>query len=84
MLILEVSLTKHNFKGLKCPLPVLKAKRVIKNMEPNEEQVFLCDDPASPIDFSIYVIQRICIYVLKKIKIPLFLRFQKINSYAFL
>ena len=52
MLILEVSLIKHNFKGLKCPLPVLKAKRVIKNMEPNEEQVFLCDDPASPLDFK--------------------------------
>ena len=52
MLISEVALIKHNFKGLKCPLPVLKAKRVIKNMEPNEEQVFLCDDPASPIDFK--------------------------------
>ena len=45
-------MTKHNFIGLKCPLPVLRAKRVIKNMEPKEEQVFLCDDPASPIDFK--------------------------------
>jgi Predicted redox protein, regulator of disulfide bond formation len=38
--------------GLKCPLPVLKAKRVIKNIDFNEEHIFICDDPASPIDFK--------------------------------
>ena len=42
----------HNFNGLKCPIPVLKAKRVIKSMSKKEEQTFLCDDPASPIDFK--------------------------------
>ena len=41
----------HDYTGLKCPLPVLKAKRVIKNINVNDEHVFICDDPASPIDF---------------------------------
>lgn len=40
-----------DFIGLKCPLPVLKAKRVIKIMEKGEKHTFLSDDPASPIDF---------------------------------
>ena len=42
----------HDYTGLKCPLPVLKAKRIIKEMKCDEEKVFLCDDPASPIDFK--------------------------------
>ena len=42
----------HDFKGLKCPLPVLKAKRIIKVMKDNEDHTFICDDPASPIDFK--------------------------------
>ena len=41
-----------NFTGLKCPLPVLKAKRVIKKMKTGDKHIFLCDDPASPIDFE--------------------------------
>ena len=43
---------KHDFTGLKCPLPVLKAKRVLKQLKKGEKVVFISDDPASPIDFS--------------------------------
>ena len=43
---------EHDFSGLKCPLPVLKAKRVLKNLEKGEKVTFISDDPASPIDFS--------------------------------
>ena len=43
---------KSDFTGLKCPLPVLKAKRVIKNLKQGESHQFLSDDPGSPIDFS--------------------------------
>ncbi len=43
---------KSDFTGLKCPLPVLKAKRVIKKMKKGESHQFLSDDPTSPIDFS--------------------------------
>ena len=41
-----------DFTGLKCPLPVLKAKRVIKSMGFGDSYVFISDDPGSPIDFS--------------------------------
>ena len=49
---MEGYLNTHDYTGLKCPLPVLKAKRVIKNIDFNEEHIFICDDPASPIDFK--------------------------------
>ena len=38
--------------GLKCPLPVLKARRVIKAMSAGAELVVLADDPAAPLDFD--------------------------------
>ena len=43
---------EHDFTGLKCPLPVLKAKRVLKSLEKGNKVAFISDDPASPIDFS--------------------------------
>tara|TARA_Y100001954_G_C15653082_1_gene523715 strand:- start:528 stop:743 length:216 start_codon:yes stop_codon:yes gene_type:complete len=45
-------LKKSDFTGLKCPLPILKAKRVIKKMKKGELHQFLSDDPGSLIDFS--------------------------------
>ena len=43
---------EYDFTGLKCPLPVLKAKRVLKNLAKGKKVVFISDDPASPIDFT--------------------------------
>ena len=43
---------EHDFTGLKCPLPVLKAKRVLKYLVSGKKVVFISDDPASPIDFT--------------------------------
>ena len=43
---------EHDFTGLKCPLPVLKAKRELKNLKKGDQIIFISDDPASPIDFS--------------------------------
>jgi tRNA 2-thiouridine synthesizing protein A len=43
---------EYDFTGLKCPLPVLKAKRVLKNLDKGKTVVIISDDPASPIDFS--------------------------------
>ncbi len=42
---------EYDFTGLKCPLPVLRAKRVLKNLAKGKKVVFISDDPASPIDF---------------------------------
>ena len=43
---------EHDFTGFKCPLPVLKAKRVMKNLAQGKKVIFISDDPASPIDFT--------------------------------
>lgn len=38
--------------GLKCPLPVLKARRRISDIRSGEQLVVLADDPAAPLDFA--------------------------------
>ena len=41
-----------NFIGLKCPLPVLKANKILKNDKKNKIFEFLCDDVSAPSDFQ--------------------------------
>ena len=41
-------------KGLRCPLPVLKAKKAIKSLEPGDLICILSNDPASKRDFPAY------------------------------
>ena len=41
-----------DFRGLKCPLPVLKARRSLGQISSGQEAEFLADDPASPIDMA--------------------------------
>ena len=38
--------------GLRCPLPVLKARRQIGQMLAGAVLVVMADDPASPLDFD--------------------------------
>ena len=38
--------------GMKCPLPVLKARRQINQMAPRSVLKVTADDPASPLDFE--------------------------------
>ncbi|MBL4666362.1 MAG: sulfurtransferase TusA family protein [Sneathiella sp.] len=38
--------------GLNCPLPVLKAKKAIKDLQPGDTLIVLATDPASSIDFN--------------------------------
>lgn len=38
--------------GLKCPLPVLKARRRINQIAAGAVLVVLADDPAAPLDFD--------------------------------
>ena len=51
MIFIGENMKLHDFTGLKCPIPVLKAKG-LSNMTKNEQQIFLSDDPASPPDFK--------------------------------
>ena len=38
--------------GLKCPLPVLKAQRQLRDMAVGERLDVRADDPAAPLDFD--------------------------------
>ena len=38
-------------KGMKCPLPVLKARRLLKEMSPGEQIEIEATDPGAPKDF---------------------------------
>lgn len=41
-----------DYRGLKCPLPVLKARRALKDMAAGAVLEIQADDPASPLDFA--------------------------------
>ena len=41
-----------NLTGMKCPLPVLKARRQINQMAPRSVLKVTADDPAAPLDFE--------------------------------
>lgn len=43
---------KLNLTGLKCPLPVLKARRQISQMATGSRIDIMADDPAAPLDFK--------------------------------
>lgn len=43
---------KLDYRGMKCPLPVLKARRALKDMESGDILEIQADDPASPLDFA--------------------------------
>ena len=41
-----------DLRGLKCPLPVLKARRAIKDMAAGAVLEIFADDPAAELDFA--------------------------------
>ena len=41
-----------DYSGLKCPLPVLKARRVMKDLTSGDKVKIIADDPASLLDFK--------------------------------
>ncbi len=40
--------------GLKCPLPVLRARKAIKALDPGQELLVLATDPAAVEDFRAF------------------------------
>ena len=48
----DETLTVHDFTGLKCPLPVLKARRALSQSDDGTQLIFIADDPAAPLDFA--------------------------------
>jgi len=41
-----------DYRGLKCPLPVLKARRALKQAQSGDVITIWADDPASPLDMA--------------------------------
>ena len=39
-----------NMRGLKCPLPVLKTRKLLSKMAPGEVLVIECTDPLTTLD----------------------------------
>ena len=48
----QKSLLTLDLTGLKCPLPVLKARRQMSEMVAGERLYVIADDPAAPVDFQ--------------------------------
>ena len=48
----DAGLVTMDLTGLKCPLPVLKARRQIGQMPAGGILVVIADDPAAPLDFD--------------------------------
>lgn len=46
----EMSQTILDLKGLKCPLPALKARKALKALAPGSQLQVLCTDPMAAID----------------------------------
>jgi tRNA 2-thiouridine synthesizing protein A len=49
-----MSITTLDTKGLNCPLPVLRAKKAIKDVPPDGILQVLATDPGSPKDFEAF------------------------------
>ena len=43
-----------DLRGLRCPLPVLRAKKALRALPPGGGLEVLADDPLSPVDFDAY------------------------------
>ena len=46
----KAELAAVNMRGLKCPLPALKTRRLLAKMTPGEVLVIECTDPLTTID----------------------------------
>tara|TARA_A100001015_G_scaffold308879_1_gene407256 strand:- start:748 stop:978 length:231 start_codon:yes stop_codon:yes gene_type:complete len=71
---------KHDYSGLRCPIPVLKANKVLKNDKKNSRFEFKCDDKSAPKDF-----EELCkntghkLLSIKKVKSFFLISIEKIN-----
>ena len=47
-------MTEHTFdaRGMKCPLPVLKARKLVKGLAQGDRLIVFTTDPGAPADFE--------------------------------
>lgn len=41
-------------RGLLCPLPVLRARKVLKTLDPGDVLAVAATDPSAPVDFAAF------------------------------
>lgn len=44
-------------RGLACPLPLLKLKKILQTMDPGQSVCVVATDPASTLDFGVFAEQ---------------------------
>ena len=49
---MDDEITLVDASGLKCPLPVLKARKALQSLEDGDKLRVISTDPASPLDFK--------------------------------
>jgi tRNA 2-thiouridine synthesizing protein A len=52
-----MTLTKLDLTGLKCPLPVLRTRKALKNLSPGDRLEVHCSDPLAAIDIPHLIAQ---------------------------
>ncbi len=52
-----MTLTKLDLTGLKCPLPVLRTRKALKNLNPGDRLEVHCTDPLAAIDIPHLIAQ---------------------------
>ena len=49
---MQQAVTVVDASGMKCPLPVLKARKAMRDLQIGDEVRVISTDPASPLDFK--------------------------------
>jgi tRNA 2-thiouridine synthesizing protein A len=47
---MQMSRTRLDLKGLKCPLPALRTRKALRRLRPGDLLIVECTDPFAPID----------------------------------
>ena len=67
-------------RGLECPLPVLKARKLSQNLQNGDIVRVVCTDPLAEMDFKFYCEQSNFIFIeCKKIKKNYIIRYKFIS-----
>ena len=51
---MDDEITLVDASGLKCPLPVLKARKALQSLTDGDKLRVISTDPASPLDFKLF------------------------------
>jgi len=52
-----MSFLKLDLSGLKCPLPVLRTRKVLKSLQPGDRLEVVCTDPLAAIDLPHLILE---------------------------